>query len=386
MLVTFVVYFAGRKILGALFHVPLFWGGSVRSERLALVLVLGFAAAVSLGYAISPRVRSVGLQTFERGPVARFWAKFFIVGYLIVGGLALLLLIQRLGGLAQVLAVQAAWASQIKERGLGPLYSLTYLFVIGCLVGAFRALLRRERFLTALWVLGSVIPAVILGRRVIILFTALPLLAQVHYHQRRLHFSRLVWVGALAALMFFGILLLRLRVRGTIAEAVASSNEFAVYDAMVAAVDRHRDLADFNFGYFLRHPSDFWGSNAGALYMQRMVGFQFAGGATPPSAVGVLWVYFGLGGVLISGALLGFVLGRIRREAFADPVSALLYGFVLFYWFDFLRNGDIVLGLKLFARYGAALLLLLLMFYRIRLVSLVPMKDRHGVTEKSAGD
>ena len=176
--------------------------------------------------------------------------------------------------------------------------------------------------------------------------------------------------------MFLGILLLRLKVRGPVAEAVASSNEFAIYDAMVAAVDRHRDLADFNISYFARHPSDFWGTNAGALFMQRLVGFQFAGGATPPSAVGVLWVYFGFTGVVIGGFLLGAVLGRLRLEAFADPIAALLYGLVLFYWFDFLRNGDIVLGLKLLFRYGAAILVLLSFFYRIELSPTSEVADR----------
>jgi len=376
MVGTFALYFGGRMMLGAIFDVPLFWGGSTGSEQLTILLVCAFTIAVSVGYSVLPRSRLIGFQTRERGLIAQALGQVGLLGYLFVGALALFLLIKRLGGVSSVLAVQAAWASQIKERGLGPLYSLTYLFVIACVVIACRALMRQNRVVAGLWVLLAMIPAVILGRRVIILFTALPLLSLVHYHQRRLRLAHVAWMLLVASFMFLGILLLRLKVRGPVAEAVASSNEFAIYDAMVAAVDRHRDLADFNISYFARHPSDFWGTNAGALFMQRLVGFQFAGGATPPSAVGVLWVYFGFTGVVIGGFLLGAVLGRLRLDAFADPIAALLYGLVLFYWFDFLRNGDIVLGLKLLFRYGAAILVLLSFFYRIELSPTSEVADR----------
>ena len=110
--------------------------------------------------------------------------------------------------------------------------------------------------------------------------------------------------------------------------------------------------------------------------MQRLVGFQFSGGATPPSAVGVLFIHFGAAGLVLAAIMLGLVLSRLRLEAVGDPVAALLYGLVLFYWFDFLRNGDVVLGIKLFLRYGAALLLLLLSFYRVQ-VRLIPSEQAH---------
>ena len=379
MLGTFALYFGGRRILGSAFDVPLFWGGSQRSEKFALALVATFAIAFVLAVALSPSHRRLVVRSTERGSVGLSAARILLLIYLAIGAGALALLVQRLGGLRNVLSVQAAWASQIKEQGLGPLYSLTYLYVIGCVVGAFRALLQRRRFVAILWFVAASIPAIILGRRVIILFTALPLLTVTHYHVKRLRLSHIAWLVAFGTVVFTGILLLRLNVRGTVAEAVATSNEFAIYDAMVAVVDRHRELEHFDTGYFLRHPADFWGSNAGALFMQRLVGFQFSGGATPPSAIGVLFVYFGVAGVILGALLLGTILSRLRLEALTDPVAALVYGLVLFYWFDFLRNGDVVLGIKLVLRYGSVLLLLLFAFYRVEITVQARSAKARGV-------
>jgi hypothetical protein len=317
----------------------------------------------------------VRLEVTERGALGVQFGSVAAICYAIVGAVGMLILVRRLGGLAMVLNSQAAWAAEIKALGLGRYYGLTYLLVIGCEVLAMRAVTRGHWFRALAWFLVGVSPAVILGRRIIILFAALPLLAVIHYHHRRLHWRHMLLVTALGLTAFVLILLLRLRQSGTIIETVATSYELALYDALVAAVARHRDLADLNIAFYMRHQADFWGSNTGALFLQRISGYQFEGGAAPPTAVGTLWVYFGVPGLIGSGILSGALLARFHAGATAHPVHALIYGMLLFFWFDFLRNGDIVLGGKLLLRYLAVTVLLLLCFYRARFVDRSPGRD-----------
>lgn len=365
-LVTFVAYVGGRIALQAWFGIPLLWGGDADAERYAQVLVILFVAATIAGYVWGPRTRRLCLEVTERGPVGAAFGTVVAVLACVVGLAAMGLLVRRLGGLAAVLQLQAAWASQIKELGLGPYYGLSYLLVIGSLVLAMRALSKDSPVRALAWYALAASPSVILGRRIIILFAGLPLLAVVQYHRRRLRFRHMAAVSAVVLVAFVLILLIRLQANGAIVETIGTSYEFSIYDALVAAVDRHRELLDFGPAYFTRHPGDFWGANTGALFLQRMAGYQFEGGATPPTAVGALWTYFGIPGLVLGGIAGGSLFRRIREGATAHPVCALLYGFALFYWFDFLRNGDIVLGIKLFIRYLAVLLMIILSFYRMR--------------------
>ena len=364
------IYIVGRLIIEHVFSIAPIWGGSLESEHKALWLVAIFCAAVSIGVILAPRRPLVRMLFIPRGRLGERLGTLLSAVYIAIGLGAVLVLISRLGGLSRVLENQAAWASQLKEMGLAPLYGLTFLLVIGSTVLAFRALVRGQRLRAAVWFLCVLSVALVLGRRVMILFAALPLLSVVHYHLHRLDWRHVLVLGTVGFTLFTGILLLRLETgTGSLAESVGTSLEYAVYDALVITVDDADNLESLGPSYFARHPADFWGSNAGALFLQRLTGFQWTGGATPPTAVGTLWVYYGTVGLVVWGLVIGFCLGRLRLEATGSAAGALVYGFVLFFWFDFLRNGDIVLGLKLFIRYGAMLGFLLLCFYRPRLTA-----------------
>ena len=364
------VYVVGRLLIEQAFRVPPIWGGSAASERKALILVAGFTLAASVGVWLVPRRPRLCVQISNRGPVGRSIGRGLVGIYLAVGLGAAVMLLRHLGGLSRAMENQAAWASQLKEMGLTPLYGLSYLFIHACILLSFRATIAGRFVRASIWFCCVLGLAIVLGRRIMILFAGLPLLASVHYHVRRLNWRHVTVLGLAGFTLFTSILLLRLNTdRGSIAEAVGTSLEYALYDALVITVDRAKDLAALNASYFLRHPDEFWGANTAALFFQRITGFKWLGGATPPSAVGTLWVYFGTLGLLTSGIILGYVMGRLRVEAKGSPPAALLYGFVLFYWFDFLRNGDIVMELKLFARNAVLLCALLLCFYRLRIAS-----------------
>lgn len=370
------IYIVGRLIIGHVLAFPPVWGGSVASERKALALVAAFAISVVLGVWLAPRQQSIRIDFAPRGGARGQRGAALVLPYLIVGvyfaaGLgAALLLFKQLGGIARTVENQAAWATQLKGMGLTPLYSLTYLFNLACVVLAYRALSAGRKVRAGAWVLCIAVLSALLGRRIMILFAGLPLLTYWHYHVQRLGGRRLLLFGAAGFVLFTGILLVRLNLdRGPLLETVGTSLEYALYDALVITVDRAKDLHVLGPAYFIRHPDEFWGVNTGALFLQRLTGFQWMGGATPPTAVGTLWVYFGTPGLLCWGVGLGLVLGRIRLEARSSPPAALIYGLVLFWWFYFLRNGDIVLALKLFLRYLSLLSVLLLCFYRVRIVS-----------------
>lgn len=364
-----VVYIIGRLLIQKVFDLPPIWGGTPASERKAIALVAAFCMSVAAGVYLVPRRRLVRLDFTPRGRIAEHVGAALAASYLAVGLGCALILIKRLGGVSRVMENQAALASQLRELGLTPLYGLTYLFILACIVLAFRALSARRAMRAGIWFLCVLGLSTLLGRRVMILFAALPLLSYLHYHVRRLRWRQVLLLVSCGFALFTGILLLRLGASAnSLAETVGTSLEYALYDALVISVDRVDDLKSLDASYFARHPDEFWGSNTGALFLQRLSGFRWTGGATPPTAVGALWVYFGTIGMLCWGCTLGFLLGRLRLEARGSPAGALLYGFVLFFWFDFLRNGDIVLGLKVFLRYAVLLGALLLCFYRVRVV------------------
>lgn len=364
------VYFVGRLSIEHVLDVPPVWGGSPESERLALALAAVFCVSVVIGTWLVPGRPLVRLQFSTRGKGGAQMGALIVAGYLMAGLSAVLMLIASLGGVSQVIQHQAAWASQLKEMGLTPLYAASYLFILACVVLSCRALISGNHMRAGLWYLAVVALALLLGRRVMILFAGLPLLSTVHYHVKRLKWRQVLVLGASAFALFTAVLLLRLELNGNSAiEVVGTSLEYALYDALVITVDRAKDLASLDVSYFIRHPGEFWGANTGALFAQRLVGFQWLGGATPPTAVGTLWIYFGIPGLVCWGSVLGYVMGRIRLEAEGSPPAALLYGFVLFYWFDFLRNGDIVLELKMFMRNAVLLCAPLLCYYSVHVVS-----------------
>ena len=180
MLCTLGVYVAGRILIARWLAIPLLWGGSVAAESKAQWLTVTFVIATTIGVWFSPRRRMLSLESAERGGIGRHLGSVVALCYVVVGGVATVTLVHRLGGLGEVFRTQAAWASQIKERGLGPLYGLGYLFVIGWQILAFRALVRFRVLRSVIYALMAILPAVILGRRVIMVFAALPLLAFVH--------------------------------------------------------------------------------------------------------------------------------------------------------------------------------------------------------------
>jgi hypothetical protein len=364
---TLSFYVGGRLLIRHYLHLPLLWGGTGEAEHRALLLCALFLSAVLFGAAVSPSRPGWQITIARRSSVADAVGTLVALVYVTVGLAAISILIQRLGGLDAALRGQIGWAAEIRERGLGPLYGLFFLYVIGWMVLAFRALDARRPLMGGLAYAVAVLPALILGRRVVLLFAALPLVIVVHYHYRRLKLRELVPIGVLAFALLTALLAWRLRLDGPVPEALAASREYALFDALVAAVDRAEYLrSSLTPSHFLRHPRDLLDTNTGALFMERLAGFRYQGGATPPSAVGTLWVYFSYPGVALGGFLLGLILGRTRVQALQSPPLALLHGMLLFYAFDFVRNGDIVVGLKLATRYVTPMMLLLLVFYRFQ--------------------
>src|SRR6266536_426926 len=176
LVATFSLYVLGRIAIGAWLGLPPIWGGSENDEAKARILVAIFSVAVAVGVWVVPRHRVIRLDARERGPAGTQVGTFVTVGYLVLGGAACVHLIRQLGGVSEVLARQGEWASQIRERGLGPYYGLTYVYVIGAMVTAFRAQVSGRSVRGILWFLIAIVPAVLLGRRVIILFAGMPLL------------------------------------------------------------------------------------------------------------------------------------------------------------------------------------------------------------------
>src|SRR4051794_5120716 len=78
---VFGIYVGGRLLIGKLYHLPLFWGGSPRDEAPALLLVAAFALAETAGVWLAPRTLRVRLAVEKRSLPARHLGALLALGY-----------------------------------------------------------------------------------------------------------------------------------------------------------------------------------------------------------------------------------------------------------------------------------------------------------------
>lgn len=296
---------------------------------------------------------------------------FFIT--VIIQYYSLIKIIEGYGGLNRIFTYQAGIPSLLKELKLTPYYAIMMLTIP--VYHLLWVLEQKHKFkFISLLILIS-IPFVIISRRSPIFFLIIPLLYYHYYYEKRtIKLWKLLLLGIAVIILFTVLVIIRLgyqKYEFSAAELITyllKSPEFSQFDMLVITIENHKYLTYFyTIDYLISNLEFIREYYIGAAISKELFGFQYKGGAIPPTIVATAYLWGNIPGLIFVSILVGFLISFMYYVLKNSKQLVLLSGYIFYFSMQIISNGDIYIIIVSSLRYIISFLLLFIISYKIKI-------------------
>ncbi|WP_155943610.1 O-antigen polymerase [Zestomonas thermotolerans] len=378
ILAYFVIRFFFKGVYSLFYPDVLRWELPVDYAFFALICGALFFLLMVVSYKISSLFGSgFKVEAFPRvGVQNKVLINLSVIIALVVCYLSFYVIASRFGGVSALLKNQAAVASHVLELNLGLFYGLMGLAIVPIhvyicyLLETQSSAVLKVQFIGGALILLYCLPFIILSRRSVILLAVIPLVYYWNFNIRNISYRVIVSLSVFLIFAFVSMVWYRISTYSDDLgfQQLLSSPEFAIFDCF-ALVAYHLDYLRGYINISLVNGDFLFVNYLGSIVGSVLFGYEFVGGSIPPSLIGNALILWGLPGVIIYPIVLGGWLSFWFRALRSGGVSSLFFFYGLTFTVTMLSNGDVLLTLKLLARYYFLLGLMVLFFFKVRLVS-----------------